>query len=194
MIGLGLVGRAGSGKSAHADALERLRPETFRAAFADPIKAEVAARHGITVAHLDRHKAAYRRELQEHGAVGRQEQKWVRLMAERLAWAHGQTLSKGQPAFRFACVDDVRHADEVALLQARGFVVVRLVVPEAELRRRYAEKYGRPMTDEEWNDPSEAGIADLAVDAEWDGLADPEAQIRRWLRELGSKLLNRALS
>ena len=194
MIGIGFTGRAGSGKSAHADALERLRPETFRAAVADPIKAEVAARHGITVAHLDRHKAAYRRELQEHGAVGRQESKWVRLMAERLAWASAQTLPGGQAAFRFACVDDVRHADEVALLQERGFVVVRLVVPEAELKRRYAEKYGRPMTDEEWHDPSEAGIADLAVDAEWDGMADPDTQLRQWLLELGGKLLGRALT
>jgi hypothetical protein len=185
---LALAGRACTGKSALADALEALRPDTYRTAFADPIKAEFCAREGLTLLYLNAHKGRYRADLQHFGEAGRPD-RWVDLLTGRVLRVQDQVGADGEtPRFRLYVVDDVRYQNEVDRLRELGFTVVRLTAPEAVLRDRHERKYGRPMSRAEWDDPSESAVDALDVDEEWDAREDPSARIGRWLGSVARDL------
>lgn len=183
---IAFAGRACAGKDTLADVLERVRPDVYRTAFADPMKRELAESLGISLEELERNKGGYRTALQELGERGRTEDnRWIELMKARIDYMQTQTDNAGAPLFRFYCVTDVRRQDEVDTLRELGFQVVRLVAPAHVLKSRYYNRYGRAMKANEWYDVSEREVEELDVDEEWDTYRiSPNDHIRKWLGQV----------
>jgi hypothetical protein len=177
---IAFAGRALTGKDTRADALAlRLgESEVLRLAFANPMKAELAAKYGITVAEVNRRKSEFRSELQAMNDPW----KWVLKLHHVLADLEEQVEDAGRNLFQAYVVTDCRKQAEVDILHEHGFYVVRLNAEKAVLQARYLAKYGVEMTDEQWEHPTEAGIAELVeIDAEWDATENPAIQIEAWL-------------
>jgi hypothetical protein len=183
-----MCGRFCTGKDTRADALERLRPDTWRGAFATALKREVAEKSGVTIPYLEAHKGEFRAELQAVGDGRRAEfgdGYWVDQLMAQIDLVEQDLRPNGRPYLPFMAITDVRYQNEVDSLRARGFEVVRLVAPDEVIKERYKAKHGRYPTEAEWNHKTEAGIALLDVDREWDATGDPEWQIRGWLLRQG---------
>ncbi len=192
MISLGLTGRMVTGKDTRADVLCQLLPGTMRLSFATALKVEVAERHGISPLELERDKASYRSELQEVGEEGRKTMKWVLLMEDVLRGLEQYSIDEGKDYAPAAVITDVRHQDEVDLLQDYGFEVVRLEAPQEVLQDRYYKKHGVYITQAQWDHPSEQAES-LLVDSVWDAEGVPKTQIQAWifknqLRDMGKKV------
>ena len=138
MLRLALAGPICSGKTTIAATLG-MELGYRRLAFADALKAEVAAQNGIGVAELDHHKARYRAELETLGEQRRASNPlyWCNLLAV--------VLDAYDTMDRAVVVDDLRYPNEAEFLRARGFVIVGVATPDAERERRHQARYGKPL-------------------------------------------------
>jgi hypothetical protein len=182
------VGRSCTGKDTRADVLERLRPDTWRGAFATALKVEVAALNGVTVPYLEAHKGEFRSQLQAIGHGRRQEfgeDYWVEKLEDQIVQVQSDLRADGRPYLPFMVVTDARYQNEIDMLRRLGFGAVRLRADIPVLQERYKAKHGIYMTDEQLNHPTETMSDTLDVDDEWDATGDPEWQIRGWLLRQG---------
>jgi len=67
----------------------------------------------------------------------------------------------------YIVVDDVRFKDEFYMLKEAGWTMVFCAVPDDVRASRLEAAYGRPLTEEEVNHPSERDLDDLPA-CEWD--------------------------
>ena len=126
-----LKGKMCAGKDFIGDVLVR-KAYYKRFALADPLKQEVADRHGITVEELNRRKSEFRSELQAYGQSQREK--------DPLHWVKKLVASVGAHKGR-AVVTDVRYENEVAHLSGKG-LVVHVGLPEDLRRHRVKLLYG----------------------------------------------------
>ena len=147
MRGIGLAGRAGSGKSPLAihivTYLENHGQEARRFAFADALKREVWELYGMR-----KEDPLGRAMLIQHGEARRSLDPtyWVRQL-----WPHLQRYIEegGVPV-----VDDVRREPEFARLRYEDFFLCRVMAPE-KLRREALERAGQDPDFVESDDPTE---------------------------------------
>jgi hypothetical protein len=128
-------GKVLTGKTTLARALE---PWGFtRLSFADPLKDYACAEFGITREQLEANKDQYREFLQNTG------QAMKAIHNDLLYWTN-QLLVKVDmmPDVRNVVVDDTRFPYELEPLLKRGFLHVKLIVPEATRLYRGKLKYG----------------------------------------------------
>lgn len=129
-----LVGGICAGKDYIASAVTA-GSRHIRMAFADALKQDVANRHNITVADINKHKAVYRRELQEHGENMRKlnPNHWI----DRL---HHDRVDSGNPP---VIITDCRHVNEALWgVTLHNSIVVKVIVPEALRNKRMTALYG----------------------------------------------------
>lgn len=133
---IGLAGKMQVGKTTAADYLVH-RHGFVKYALADPIKEIASQAFGWDGAKDDRG----RRLLQQIGTVGRayDREMWLRRLSGR--------LRSEEP--RRAVVDDVRLAHEVAFLEARGFLLARIVRPPELIPSLASVDRGRHETETE---------------------------------------------
>jgi len=145
---IGLTGRKRSGKDTVARFIMDMVPDSERLAFADPLKEEVAAACGVSVAYIEAHKENFRLILQGWGTDFRRElsdpEHWIKQMRREIAIA----VACDTP---LAVVTDVRFPDEAEALRRLGAVIIRVV---------------RPATRNGDHHPSETNTDEMEVDAE----------------------------
>jgi len=145
-----------------------------RIAFADALKEEVAAKHGISVAELNANKAIYRRELQEWGASQRAKNinYWVERFDEKLHNHNGLVV----------CTD-TRHLNEAtyAVSNVDNGVIVRIWTPWEVRKERIKALYGEIPADYH-NHPSETEVAMCPFNIRISGVLNNPEMIERELQ------------
>lgn len=153
-----------------------------RIAFADALKEEVAAKHGVTVDELNADKAKYRPELQSHGAMRRKENinYWVdRFNDKRLRNPSG-----------LAVCTDCRHLNEAsyAVRDVENSLIIRIWTPWEVRQERIKTLYGS-VPDDLHKHPSEVEVAQCPFNirvlgnlSKEDTLTDIFSQYAYWVR------------
>lgn len=127
-----LAGRMGAGKDFVAARLVEEAGFT-RLAFADALKAEVAAHLGISVEELNRRKAEFRSVLQNWG-VGQRE-------ADPLYWIKRWADARAQIPGPVVCTD-VRFLNEAEYGMQIGALVIRVKTPDTVREERLRARDG----------------------------------------------------
>jgi hypothetical protein len=192
MLKISWCGRVVTGKTERGLMLEQLVPGTMKLSFATPLKVEVAKLNNISVLELERNKAQYRSQLQDVGEEGRKTMRWVLLMEDVLRDLEQYRTSEGKDYAPAIYIDDTRHQDEVDLLHDYGFEVIRLETTPDVIQDRYYKKFGKHLTQEQWDHPSEQ-VEGLTVDNVWDAEGVPKFQVQAWvlknqLAQMGQQL------
>jgi len=141
---IGLVGRAGAGKSTLASVLVNCYGfEKF--SLADEVR-EIARKLGYDVRKP--YSQQVREVLQIIGMTGRMlcEDIWIRKLLEKIG--NKQKI----------VIDDIRFKNEVKALKEHGFLIVKLECPEEVLKERLGEGYVDPMH------PSEIEVFEIKAD------------------------------
>lgn len=171
MYNIALIGKARSGKDTAAAFLVRERAYT-RIAFADPLKEMALGVDPLVPTHLcgerlihvrlsalvrdvgweyaKDHYPEVRAVLQRIGQTQREfdADYWVNVAARKIAGAERWNMP--------VVVTDVRYANEADMLRARGFRMVRIIRPFAEMRQGAAAQHA---SETELNDyPTDAVI------------------------------------
>lgn len=117
---IGLCGYAGAGKDAVFRAMQELRTDVVRVAFADALKTEVAEACGVPLEELEQNKPKFRELLQAWGVWRRSQNPdyWVSQAADKcyVVATEGKT----------SVITDVRFQNEVGWIKENGGVVIRV--------------------------------------------------------------------
>lgn len=159
---IALSGRAASGKSTVASALEDRG--YVRIAFADALKEEVYELFG-----LRKHDPGGREKLIEWGNHRRRENPdyWINCFAVQWAWADVCGLP-------IVC-DDLRFQREFNYLRSRGVYLVRIVVPPSLRAHRLAQDGLDPA----FVDATDPGEVELDDSWPWDSLVANDGRFGR---------------
>jgi hypothetical protein len=122
---IGISGKKRSGKDEACSAILAAYPGLGRRmAFADPLKAEVAAACGVSVETLERHKQHFRTILQGWGTEFRRQfsgnnNYWIDRLTDELECLEAI-------GGKLAVITDVRFPNEFQLVKDRGGIVLRI--------------------------------------------------------------------
>lgn len=142
---LALVGGMGAGKSHVAGILAQ--HGWYRLSFATPLKAAARSLMPEPSRALLQALSEVTRSVEPHPLVS--------IMADNLSRLDETAAFERQPISMV--VDDVRFPDEVELLEAAGFVVLRVMAPD-ELRWRRCTTNGRAQSRGQFHHPSELAL------------------------------------
>lgn len=136
---VGFSGKLGAGKDFFADLFFARLLRCSKLAFADALKREAMAAHGLCFEEVWEEKSARSRAaLQEHGVAARRldEDHWVRRLADEVR------VQRLRGVHHFL-ITDVRFPNELRWLAAAGGAVVRIVAPQRTAARA-AREGGNP--------------------------------------------------
>lgn len=160
-----LAGLMRSGKDTIAELLVQYAGYV-RIAFADALKEEIAAHYGVTVEHINQHKAEFRSILQEWGVAKREAdpEYWIKEWFKRAE----PFLEAG---IGVVCTD-CRFLNEAAYGIKIGAMLLRVIIPEDLRIERLIATDGPNFNREALNHPSEQYIAQMVPHADFPGNLD----------------------
>lgn len=136
---IGITGKKRHGKDSVCDAIQALRPESYRFAFADALKREVAAACGVTVEYINEHKDNFRLILQGWGTDFRRglfgNDYWIRQAESALL---NNRKVEAKPVLWIAT--DVRFPNEAEMILRNGGKLIRVERPGVTSNDQHASE------------------------------------------------------
>jgi len=146
MFIIGVVGEKQSGKDTLCKILHERMPyhRVVRLAFADPLKAELAAACGVSVDEINEQKKRFRLGLQWWGTEFRREEDrnyWINRLLDDLIRVRDSVDARSEKLI--VVITDVRFENEAELIRNFNGMLVRLV--RGSWMRRLLRKLTRPL-------------------------------------------------